>query len=56
MITRPHMYLLAPPNLPPSVQFPFELLSLWKLYGEREPPLNKFYFAKHVYLVGKDEH
>lgn len=54
MITRPHMYLLAPPNLLSNVQVSVELLSLWKLYGQREPPLNKFYFAKHVYLVGKD--
>ena len=54
MITRLHMYLLAPPHLPPNVQAPFKLLSLCKLYGERELPLNKFYFAKQVYLVGKD--
>lgn len=54
MITRPHMYLFAPPNFLPNVQVYFELLSLWKLYREREPPFNKSYFAKHVYLVGKD--
>lgn len=62
MITRPHMYLLAPPNFLPNVQVTFKPLSLWKPYGEGEPPLNNYhisvnvieYFAEHVYLLGRN--
>ena len=60
--TRSHMYLLAAPNSLPNVQVPVKPLSLWKLYGEGEPSLNNDhisinfieYFAKHVYLTGRD--
>ena len=62
MKTRSHMYLLAAPNSLPNVQVPVKPLSLWKLYGEGEPSLNNDhisinfieYFAKHVYLTGRD--